>query len=132
MNRRQQELETGHRPRSRPQLEIEDFVGVLPPNVMPSGARILERDGSLLIVRHYAYGEFVPKAHLKIWRTLVKMGNHPDAPGSVSVMCVWGIQATPASRGLKVIDWTGETDVMVATNDSIRAAISAWWAGAKR
>jgi hypothetical protein len=126
----QPELPTGHRPQSKAQLEIADFRGALPEGVMPTrqlGA--LECNGHLLMFRYYKHKEIIPSGHRRVFKRLVQLGNHPDAPGSVTVLCIWGVQATPTSRKMVLFDHMHKdgSDEMPASNDSIRAAISKWY-----
>lgn len=119
-----------HNPRTKAQKECVDFLGVFGPKIMPTSIRILERNGHLLFIRHYGFGEEITPAHDRIWRLLTRYG-HVDSPGTISVVCLWGIAATRSTVGterrIRVYDFDGAHDVEVATDGSIKAALDKWW-----
>lgn len=122
------------KPKTKAQRECVDFLGVFSKKVMPSAVRVVERNGHLLFIRHYGFGEDVSQAHDRIWRLLSRFGDSPDAPGSVTVVCLWGIAATSqllgTERRIRVYDWTGmaESD---SSDGAIKAALDKWWKDAE-
>lgn len=124
----QQQLTPGRRP-TRDSSENADFLGVFGRKVMPTKLRVLERNGHLLVVKHYGHREKVAAGHLRLFQTLVAMGVDPDGPGTVTVMCLWGnLQSV---RTIRVLDGYGDTGEQPATNDSIKAALSKWMTSVK-
>lgn len=119
----EQLIPAGRRP-TRDNSENADFLGVFGGRVMPTKLRVLERNGHLLVVKHYGHREKIATGHLRLFRSLVGMGKSPDAPGTVTVICIWGNRNTV--RSIRVIDGSGDTEQQPATNDSVKAALSQW------
>jgi hypothetical protein len=90
---------------------------------------VLESGDHLLFIRWYDHRtkQEVPKAHSRIWKLLARYGDNPDAPGSITVICLWGIEGGLVQRYMKVYDWTGESEVRRTSDDAIKAAISKWY-----
>jgi hypothetical protein len=107
-----------------------DYIDLFPGNVFPTGEiDILERGNNLLIIKSYEYAAKIADAHRKIWKLLVKYGNNPDAPGSVTVVCVWGLGDTP--REVVVFDPRGESPVRSMTIEGWRQWLDGWWSSSK-
>lgn len=104
-----------------------DYTDVFPENVWPTGdLDVLERGSNLLFIKSYEYKKKMPQPHQRIWRLMVKYGNNPDAPGSVTVVCVWGLGQTP--REWLVYDaYTNGDKVIVGSLDEWRSWLRAWW-----
>lgn len=121
MHEPQQPRLTSPPPISRP---IDDFIGCLPPKVMPTTVGLLETGGHVLLVKHLRHGQSVTGAQHRIFRALVQVGENPDAAGSFTVFCIWGVPGT--QRALTVYDHMGTREVAVTTED-VRRHISDWW-----
>lgn len=123
----QMDLGPDYRPKTSRQREVDDFRRVLPGRVLPTTARILGTEGHILVVRHYGHKEEPTKAQDQLYRSLVALGNHEDAPGSVSVMCLWGVAGLPVDRAMQLYDHMGVGPRKPATDDEIGSAIRHWW-----
>lgn len=122
----QMDLGPDYRSKTQRQREIEDFRRALPAKVLPTTARILGTSGHILITRHYAHKEEPTKAQDHLFRSLVALGNHEDAPGSVSVMCLWGASGI-SERAIQFYDHMGVSPRRPASDDGIQSAIRHWW-----
>lgn len=118
-------------PRTKAQKECVDFLGAFGKRIMPTNIRLLERNDHLLLIRHYGWGEEISPTHDRLFRTLVRYGNNPDAPGSITVICLWGIAATKhmvgTERSMRVYTWTGVGDTEATSDGAIKAALSKWF-----
>jgi len=118
---------TPHRKRAH---RNHDYIDLFPNRVFPTGEiDILERGNNILIIKSYEYGAKIADPHRKIWNLLVKYGNNPDAPGSVTVACVWGLGQTP--RDIVIFDPRGEQESRRVTLEGWREWLRGWWASNK-
>jgi len=120
----QTELETGHRRRTLKQTSLADFEGPFPKGVFPTEARLVYNRGHFLVYHQYGMEE-MPHLHRRMWKALASL-NHPDANGSLTVLCVWG-NINVAARYMQRFDWQGEHSKALASTDAIKAALSDWW-----
>lgn len=103
-----------------------DYIGLFGERIFPTGEiDILERGNHLLVIKSYEYGQKMADPHRYIFKLLVKLGDQEDAPGSVTVVCVWGLG--PAPREFVVFDSTGETEPKLAQIDEWQSWLRAWW-----
>jgi hypothetical protein len=111
----------------RPAKRNDDFIGVLPNGVFPTPMHLLEQGGHFLIVKSYEHGRDISKVHRRMYRLLTTtIGySNPDSPGSVTVICVWGLG--PAAREWVVFDAVGETDRKAGTREEFRTLVSDWF-----
>lgn len=105
--------------------DLDDFIGLFPPGVMPTKLYVLEQNDHLIFFKHYKHGEKISKKQDRIYKLLVRLGELDLAPGSVSVMAIWGIRGVKG-RAVVQYDYTGEHEVPV-TDHSLRQRISDWW-----
>jgi hypothetical protein len=108
-----------------------DYVDLFPGKVFPSGEfDILECGNALLVIKSYEYGKPIAEAHRRIFKLMVSMGDHPDAPGSITIYCVWNLGNTP--REVVVFDHMGESERKVMPLEDWRAMLRGWWNDNKR
>lgn len=115
------------RPRSTPQREIDDYRHALPKGVLPTSVRLLGCDGHLLIGRHFDWKTVPSQAQIRLFKEAVALGEHPDAPGSVTVACFWGVPGLNVGRKMIVFDHMGVTETPAANDDIIQSSIRHWW-----
>jgi hypothetical protein len=122
----QQEMDLGptNRHRSPQQLELDEFRGAL--RYFPTQCRAYQAGPHLLFVHHYDHNREIGKAHRRLWLGMVSYGKDPDAPGTITVMCVWGVPGMRVGRYLQRFDHRGDSGRESATDDSIKAALSQW------
>ena len=109
----------------------EDYEGIFGDNIWPTrDVEILERGGNLLIIKSYEYRRKVTPAHRRIFRLLVAFGETPDAPGSVTVACVWGLGPN-VPRDVYIIDHTGERTACLSF-EAWQGWLTGWWNQHKR
>lgn len=110
---------------------IHDFLDLFPGKVMPTNEiYMLERDGNLLVMRSYDHGAKEVKPQERMWKLLVRYGEVVDAPGSITVICMWGL-GTATVREWVVYEATGKSE-HAGTVDEFRAVLRRWWDDAKR
>jgi len=103
-----------------------DYIDLFPGRVFPTGEiDILERGHHLLIIKSYEHGQPVADAHRKIYKLMVAYGQNVDAPGSITVACIWGLGDT--IRELVVFAHTGESPAQAVTRQDWREWLSDWW-----
>ena len=118
---------------------IHDYLGKFPGRVVPtSNIDMLECKGNILVVKSYEWAhnqEDLPKAQLRLWKAAVALGAHPDAPGSLTVICVWGV-GKGTERRWRVIDYMGVSKMHVGNGDDFGNFLYYdWWipcGGARR
>lgn len=103
----------------------DDYLGVLPPNVFPIGAEILEQSAALLVIKRYGYKQEITPKQRFIFKLLTRLGEGDLAQGSVTVLCLWGVG--DIGRAYARFDYTGTTDPKPTTHDEIRLMIGDWW-----
>lgn len=107
-----------------------DYVNLFGENVYPTGeVDVLERGGNLLIIKSYEYHAKMKQAQRKIYKLLTRYAG-PDAPGNITVVCVWGLGNTP--REYIVFDHQGEHPARSVTVEQWRLFLRGWWDGARR
>lgn len=107
-----------------------DYLGLFPGRVFPTGeVDILERGDNLLIIKSYEHGRPIADAHRRIYRLLVRYGNNPDAPGTITVACIWGLGDT--IRELVVFNPTGEGSPIALDRAGWRDWLMRWWKESK-
>lgn len=104
-----------------------DYPGLFPAGVMPTGDIDLLRadDGSILVVKSYEFGRKMPGAHDKLWKALVRFGSQEQPPGSIAVVCVWGLGQTP--REYILYDHMGRSEPKAASLEDWRGFLRGWW-----
>lgn len=109
-----------------------DYLELFPGHVFPTGEiDILEHGRNLLIIKSYEHGRTIVDAHRKIWRLLVKFGEVEDAPGNITVVCVWGL-GSQVPREYIVFDYQGEHPIKAVTVEEWRRYLLDWWNSSKR
>lgn len=104
-----------------------DFVNLFPGSVFPTGeVDILERGEHLLVIKSYEHKKKIADAHGRIYRLLVRFGQNPEAPGSITVVCVWGLGNT--TREWCVYDHLHQPSPMRGgTVQDFREWLLDWW-----
>lgn len=109
----------------------DDFVGLFGSSlVMPTPVRVLEQGESLLFIHHYPWQRDVPKMHDRLYRLLARYGKSPDGPGTITVVCVWGLANT--HREMLVYDESGRRERQALTSEELRMFLADWWTRHKR
>lgn len=104
----------------------DDYVDLFPRGVFPSGdIDILTTEGHILVIKSYEWNWDPTPRQKQLWTLMTKYGSPPDAPGSVTVACVWGLGNT--GRELQIYDHTGSSIKRPVTRDEWRAWLSDWW-----
>lgn len=117
-------------PPKKPARRNHDYIDLFPGRVFPTGGiDVLERGNNLLFIKSYEHGKKIEDPHRKIWKLLVRFGENPDAPGSISVVCVWGL--ADAEREVILFDGRGEQPVRTLTRDGWRQWLDGWWSSNK-
>lgn len=104
-----------------------DYLSLFPGNVFPTGdIDILERNEHVLIIKSYEHGRPIVQAHHRIYCLLTRFGAHPDAPGSITVACVWGLGRT--TREWKTYDHVNRPSPAQAGDvNAWREWLMGWW-----
>jgi hypothetical protein len=99
---------------------------------MPTGGlEVLEQGSNLLFIKSYAEGATIPGAHRRIWQLLTSISNIIEAPGSITVLCVWGLADKP--RYVQVFDYLGEDNQRrKMTREELRTWVKNWFGEARR
>lgn len=104
----------------------DDYLGLFGDNIWPTrDIEVLERGGHVLIIKSYDFGRKIMPSHRRIWKLLVQHGEVLDAPGSITVVCVWGLGPAVA-RDLVIFDHTGESAQRLDL-DGWKAFLLDWW-----
>lgn len=105
---------------------LDDFIGIFPDKVMPTGQiHVLERGGRLLLIKTMSHGRDVAPAQRRLFQLLVGLGEQDTAPGAVTVICVWGLGV--ALRETVIFDHTGESAKKVQKPDELKMWFRRWW-----
>jgi hypothetical protein len=114
----------------RPARRKDDYNGIFPGRVRPTGGlEVLERDGNLLFIKSYADGTSIVKPHERIWQLMTSISNIVDAPGNITVACVWGLKDT---RTVYIYDYRGDGPMRVFTKGEWQQWLRDWLEGATR
>lgn len=102
-----------------------DYLGLFPEKVWPTaGIEVLEREYHLLFIKSIGHTSEITPAQRKIFILLNRFGRVLDAPGSITVACVWSMED---ARGYVVFDDNGEHPLVTTTSDGWRAFLKTWW-----
>ncbi len=122
----QEESLPGFGPPPRKAHRNHDFLDLFPGKVFPTGGiHILENGNHLLHIKSYEYGKEITRAQRKIWNLLVAHGEVIDAPGSISVVCVWGLGG--AARNVTWFDHMGESKPITISLEQFRVSLRDWF-----
>lgn len=110
----------------------DDFIGLFGNSlVMPTPLRVLEQGENLLFVHHYGWNKEITKKQDQIYRLLVRYGAGLECPGTITVICVWGLANT--HREVLIYDpIKGKQARVAVTNDELRQIFVEWWIDKKR
>lgn len=115
-------LATGVKPAHR----NHDYVGLFGDHIFPTGdIDILERGNNILIIKSYEFARQITPAQRKIYRLLTRFDT-PDAPGSVTVVCVWGL-GVKAPRTWTVFTHGNEETYEAQPLEAWRSWLQLWW-----
>lgn len=104
----------------------DDYLGVFPEGIFPTGdLDVLERGGSLLFIKSYPHGHKIMPPHKRIFTQLVRLGEAETSPGSVSVLCVWGLGET--AREYVIFDARGMSERKVTDIAGMKNIYFVWW-----
>lgn len=106
----------------------DDYVNLFPRGVYPSGdIDILTNQEHILVIKSYEWGWRVSPRQKQLWFLMTRYGSHPDAPGSVTVACVWGL--ANAKRELQIYDHQGIGQLYELSRREWREWLRSWWTG---
>jgi hypothetical protein len=115
----------------RPARRQDDYHGLFPNKVHPTGGiDVLERGGNLLFIKSYGPDATITPAQNRIWQLLTSISNVTDAPGNITVACVWGLAAQ--MRTVYIYDYRGDGPTKIWHKDEWRLWLHDWWEEAKR
>ena len=118
-------------PEERPVRRRDDYIRLFPHLVRPTGGiEVLERDGNLLFIKSYGDQYDIADAQHRIWQLLTSISNHTDAPGNITVACVWGLG--DAKRTVYIYDYRGDGPTRILSRDEWREWLLNWWRDAQR
>lgn len=112
----------------RPSHRNDDYVNLFPHGIFPTGdIDVLEIGNNLLVIKSYEWSKMakMPKPHRRIFNLLARFGSPPDAPGSISVVCVEGLGLT--ERRWILFDHQGEHPTRYGTVDDWRVYLLSWY-----
>ena len=110
----------------RPARRQDDYHGLFPRRVRPTGGlEVLERGSNLLFIKTYGPDTDISEAQNRIWQLMSSISNVTDAPGNITVACVWGLAEQP--RVVYVYDYRGDGPAKTMTRDEWRRWLYEWW-----
>lgn len=121
MNEGQQQL----LPDSRVPKPTDDYLGLFPERVMPTAISVLEQGSHLLFIRRLSVGTKITQKQESIFRQLVRTGELTDSEGSITVLCIWGLQGQ-RGRSIAIYDHMGIREAP-ANDELVRTEIRRWW-----
>lgn len=112
--------------------QLADFNG-LPKTVWPISMRVLEQGNDLLLYQNVDLSKGItPKQH-HIYSLLARMGAHPDAPGSITVLICTGESGVTYDRTMAVFDhMLDDTKLRLAEHGEIEGYITKWFNSRRR
>jgi hypothetical protein len=101
---------------------------------MPTPVSLLEQGEHMLILRRYNYQQEITPKQDQMWRLLVRYGISPDAPGTITVVCYWGL-ANVAPREVVVYTPYGperKVGPKAMTSEELHELLRDWWVDHRR
>lgn len=104
---------------------LEDFAGL--GLVRPTALYGLHQGTDVLIYRHVDRAKGITAAQNRLFRTLSRLGDHPDAPGAVTVLACTGL-AGKTERQIAIYDHMhNDEKLRLAGEDEIGRYITDWF-----
>lgn len=103
----------------------DDYVGVFARGVMPTTIGAVECGGHMLYIKNLKHKQTIPPAQDRLFKVMTQFDT-PDAPGSVTVLVVWGNPIT-APRTCVRYDRFGKHNPQNYTNEEYTAVLQQWW-----
>jgi hypothetical protein len=100
---------------------------------MPTGDLfVLEQGDNVLFIKHQREGSHVSGKQRQIYQLLTGISNIEEAPGNITVVCVWGLGDKP--REIQVFDYHGEDNQRrkPMTKQAFQDWLRKWFEDARR
>lgn len=112
---------------NKPPTRRDDYVGALPHGIFPTrNIDVLEQRGHLLFIKNYEHGTEITPKQRQIWQLLVHHGEMLDSPGSITVLCVWGL-GPDTIREVVTFDQMGESKKISMSLQDFKNILNSWF-----
>ena len=105
---------------------LEDFSGL--GLVRPTSLYGLHQGTDVLIYRHVDQAKGITAAQHRLFRVLSRMGDHPDAPGAITVLACTGLAGVTFDRQIAIYDHMhNDEQLRLAREGEIGQYITGWF-----
>lgn len=103
-----------------------DYIGLFGDHIFPTGdIDILERSNHLLIIKSVEHGRPIRPAQKKLFKVITRFDT-VNAPGSVTVVCVWGLGVLSTRTWIEFTNGR-EAEFKDRSVDEWRSYLQTWW-----
>lgn len=115
-------------PDSYRQQKLGDFHGVIPDTVWPTPVWQLHQGTDILNYRSADAARGISRAQHRLFAQQTRIGEHPDAAGSITTIVVTGLPNVTMDRQIAVFDHMHDREKLrLAEPNEIQTFIRDWW-----
>lgn len=114
------------------QQKLRDFR-LIPEGIWPTATWMLHQGTDVLVYRNTDAAKGISKAQHRLFSTLSRLGDHPDAPGSIQVLACTGLAGVTFDRQIAIYDHMhNDEKLRLAGEQEIELYIRDWFRARQR